>query len=214
MKETELFKPVKEVLFEIGCHEVYAEVINRDVVAFMGNRTIIVELKKQLSFKVIEQAIEGRKKADYTFVAVPKPKIPHSRLAIQLLKENGIGLMYLVVNKELQYLKVDFQFWGYRNKRPDDIRKYIRPHHERTVGGSKGGESPTEYGDLIDSIKRYMKRANKWVSVDEILENVSRTEVYYRKPKEALLSTLKAQWNATWCERSIINRKTHFRYKD
>lgn len=212
MKETDLFNPVKEILFEIGCSDVYAEVLDRDVVAFMGNRTIIVELKKQLGFKVIEQAIEGRNRADYTFVAVPRPKTAHSKLAIQLLKENGVGLIYLIDTRH-SGLTASFEFWGKRNKRPENIKKHIKPHHERTVGGSKGGEGPTEYSDLIENVKRFMRRTNKWVSVCEILDNVSSVGVYYRRPKESLMTTLKANWNADWCERSMINRKTHFRYK-
>lgn len=213
MKEIDLFEPIKKQLIEIGCDEIYAEVLNRDVVAFMGNRTIIVELKKQLNFKVIEQAIEGRKRADYTFVAVPFPKTPHSKLAIQLLKENGIGLIYLL-DTTYTGMVASFKFWGSRNKRPDDIKKHIKPHHTRTIGGSKGGEGPTEYSDMIDDIKRFMRRTNKWVSVDEILENASTIGVYYKRPKESIMTTLKANWNTGWCERSIINRKTHFRYKN
>lgn len=195
LKETDLFNPVKELLFEVGCSDVYAEVLGRDVVAFMGNRSIIVELKKQLGFKVIEQAIEGRKRADYTFVAAPQPKTPHSKLAIQLLKEYGIGLIYLIDSRYLG-LSAVFEFWGKRNKRPEDIRKHIKPHHSRTIGGSKGGEGPTEYSDLIDDIKRFMKRSNKWVSVDELLENVSSIGSYYKRPKESIMTTLKESWNA------------------
>lgn len=55
MKETDMFDPVKKLLEELGCSNVYGEIMNFDVVGLRGPADVIVEMKKTLNFKVIEQ---------------------------------------------------------------------------------------------------------------------------------------------------------------
>lgn len=219
MKESDMFQYVKNLLLKkVKCSEVYAEVGVFDIVGIKGDLSIVVEMKKQLSFKVIEQAIRAKYCADYVFVAVPKPKQPHSKLAIKLLKDYDIGLIY-VTNQSYKYDSrrngTDIEFWGKRQKRKThDVRKYIKPDfHSRTTAGVKSGEGITEYGEMIDEVKLFLKHHRGWATVDEILENAQKCHSHYSRPKPSLMATLKAHWNADWCEYKVENRKTYFRYK-
>lgn len=66
MKESDLFEPLKRFLLnQVHCQNVYAEAGLYDVVALKGNVTIVVEMKKHLNFKVLEQAYRARTASDY-----------------------------------------------------------------------------------------------------------------------------------------------------
>lgn len=207
-----MFPFVKNLLMDkVKCNKVYAEVANKDIVALKGDISIVVEMKKQLSFKVIEQAIQAKYSTDYIFIAVPKPKNPHSRIAISLLKQEGIGLIYITecTQSSTTLKESSIKFWGKRvRKKSHDIKKHINhDFHSRTIAGVKSGEGLTEYGEMINLIKLFLKR-RKWVTIDEILDNV---ETYYNNPKPSLMQTLKAEWNSDWLEWKVENRKTYFK---
>ncbi|MEK3956100.1 MULTISPECIES: hypothetical protein [unclassified Psychrobacillus] len=204
MKESDMFQPVKDLLHQkLGCAHVYAEVGVYDVVGLLENVNIIVEMKKQMSFKVIEQARRAAGLADYVFVAIPKPKASINSMAVSLLKQEGIGLILVGVRG------AKIQFWGRRHRRKGGkgIRSQIRSHHKETIGGVKSGEGPTEYSVTIEKIKDYLQRKD-WVTVDDIVVNV---ETHYKNPRASIGTTLKASWNASWCERKKEGRKTYFR---
>lgn len=218
-KEYEMFPLVKELLLkELYCDEVFGEVGTFDVVGFKGKYSIVVEMKKTLSLKVIEQAVNARKYSDYVFVAVPKPKKQYSLFTTQLLKEKGIGLIF-VEEKELYFQQklVEkrndslIKFWGRRNKnKHGDLRKNIKyDFHSLTVGGVKSGDGITEYSLMIENIKNVLRYQN-WISIDELLNNV---ETYYKNPKTSLIATLKAEWNKDIFEMKKEERVTYCRLK-
>jgi hypothetical protein len=210
-----MFTHVRDILLNtVKCDFVYAEVSTYDVVAVKGNISIVVEMKKQLNFKVIEQAVRAKYCADYIFVAVPQPKQHHSKIALDLLKQEGIGLIYTSdePNKYDSRLNSSIiYFWGKRvRKKSYDIKDSIKPgFHSRTIAGVKSGEGITEYSEMISAIKLFLRR-KEWVTIDEILEEV---QTYYSNPKPSLMQTLKAQWNSNWLEWKVENRKTFLRYK-
>ncbi len=215
MKESEMYPHVKRILLEkIKCDNVYAEVGSIDVVAVKSSISIIVEMKKQLNFKVIEQAIRAKHCADYIFIAVPKPKQQHLRIALNLLKQEGIGLIY-TTDESLKYdSRINgstVEFWGKRVRNKSyDIKTLIDSEfHTRTVAGVKSGEGITKYSEMIDAIKLFLKRKD-WVTIDQILEDI---QTYYSNPKPSLMQTLKAEWNSDWLEWKVENRKTHFRLR-
>lgn len=71
MKETDLYKPVKDWLLDyVGCNEVYPEISDVDVLGIAGKTDIIVELKTRFSFKLLEQAEDRLQYAPYIYVAV------------------------------------------------------------------------------------------------------------------------------------------------
>lgn len=166
-----------------------------------------------LNFKVIEQAIEGKRHANYVFVAVPHKKGGFPRIATDFLKYYGVGLITI---KEGGYAEVQRGLFAKYNRKTGNIRKHIKEgYHDEIIGGSKMGDFDyrSDYTLMIDDIKRFLERRKQgqWVTVDEILEYCS---CYYSKPKPQLTQTLKAHWNEDWVEWKVIGRKTHFRFKD
>lgn len=214
MKESDLFEPVKQLLLsDMKCEKVYAEVCNHDVVGVIGNYDVIVEMKKMLNFKVIEQAVEAKRNGHYVFIAVPNKKGGYSRLIEQFLKYHGIGLIVIKETSYSRYAEIPYGMFAKLNRKTNDIRKFIKDgYHDTITGGCKMGDFDyqSDYTLMIEDVKRYFQRyPNKWIAVDEILEHV---QCYYRSPKTQLAATLKANWNEKWVEHKVINRKSHFRY--
>ncbi|MFE5473828.1 hypothetical protein [Bacillus safensis] len=223
MKEHELFNPVKSFLIEnMGCEEVFGEVLDCDVLGLNGSVNIIVELKTNLTFKLIDQAIERLRHGHYVYIAVPKRKTHIPRLVRKILKQYKIGLLYInngfvEISSKAKFNRLPVE----RVKRDghNDIRQYIKPYHREQMGGKKSGEVITEYSLMIDQIKRFLKmeRMNKdnegWVTIDDILTNCERSSMY-ALPKPSLSATLRKEWNHSWCEVKKIGRTPYFRYKD
>ena len=206
MKESELFTPVKELLINQGCKDVYGEVCNYDVVGVAPDNEFIVEMKKIMNFKVIEQAHQGIGRAKYVYVAIPKPKNEApNRFARTILNEYGIGLIYIEHDSAFIEIPSAEHDIHWRN-----IREDVLPHNKIMIGGVKSGDGPTEYSITIDAVKAFM-RDRDWVTVEEILQHV---DTHYSNPKPSLVATLRATWNESWCERKIIKRKTHFKFKN
>ena len=74
MKEAEMFHPIKDLLIKKGFNTVVAEVWGADVVGFNDSAEIVVEMKKTLNFKVLEQAFRHIGHAKYIYVAVQRGK--------------------------------------------------------------------------------------------------------------------------------------------
>ena len=210
MKESDMFLPVKSLLEEKMHCDVYAEVADFDVVGIGNTYGIIVEMKKNLSWKLIEQAQGAIGLADYVFIAIPKPRSYGNRIAASYLKQDGIGIIYVDGSKAIVHS------WGRRHrnkKRGKPLSKYVLPHHKMTTGGVKTGEGPTEYSVTIDKIKFLLRgnhRNDGWMTVDEILESV---QTHYSNPKPSVMATLQAHWNQEWCESKLENRRRYFRYR-
>lgn len=214
MKESDLFEPVKQLLLDkIGCEKVYAEVLKYDVVGTIGNHNIIVEMKKMLNFKVIEQAVDAKRHGHYVFVAVPRKKGGFSRLIENFLKHNGIGLIVIEEQGSTYHAEIPYGMFAKLNRKTDDIRKYIKDgYHDTISGGHKMGDFDyqSDYTLMMDDVKRYFQRyPDKWITVEEILNHC---QCYYSSPKAQLAATLKANWNNDWVEHKVMNRKSHFKY--
>lgn len=74
MKETDLFPPVRNYLESHG-YNVHAEVGNCDIVATKNNETIILEMKLQLSVKLICQAVIRQKVESTVYIVIPQKRI-------------------------------------------------------------------------------------------------------------------------------------------
>ena len=55
MKESELFTPVKKLLLNQGCKDVYGEVCNYDVVGVAPDSEFIVEMKKNMKKQFLKR---------------------------------------------------------------------------------------------------------------------------------------------------------------
>lgn len=224
MKEHELFNPIKSFLIEdMGCEEVFGEVLDCDVLGLNGSVNIIVELKTNLTFKLVDQAIERLRHGHYVYIAVPKRKTHIPRLVTKILKQHKIGLLYVnngfvEISSKAKFNRLPVE----RVKRDGqkDIRQYIKPYHREQMGGKKSGEVITDYSLMVDDIKRYLKMERMyttnndgWVTIDDILTHCEK-RIMYNNPKPALSATLRKEWNHSWCEVKKVGRTPYFRYKD
>ncbi|MCM3593659.1 hypothetical protein M4D58_23845 [Brevibacillus borstelensis] len=95
MKETDLYEPIKKWLNTKG-FDVYAEVkshgFRSDVIGKSGPALANVELKLQLSFDLLDQALSRKNFFNYTYIAIPRRKsIP--RFVRRVLEKENIGLL-------------------------------------------------------------------------------------------------------------------------
>ncbi|WP_438310855.1 hypothetical protein [Sporosarcina sp. FA9] len=208
LKESDMFHPVKNLLEEKMFCDVFAEVANYDVVGVGKSYEVIVEMKLNMTFHLIGQAIDAIGAADYVFVAIPKRKVGIHRVPYHLLHDKGIGLI------EVDGDEAKIQFWGKRHRKSrNSIRHRVLPHHKLTTGGVKSGDGPTEYSITIDLIKFKLKhhfRDDGWMTVDRILDDI---QTHYANPKPSVMDTLQAHWNQEWCEAKVEKGKRCFRYK-
>lgn len=226
MKEHELFGPVKNFLIEqIGCRKVYAEVCNHDVVGIIGEQIIIVEMKMQLSFKIIEQAIDAKRHANYAFIAVPSKKGGIPRIIENFLKHHGIGLIVIEINKtsfmgheETHFhAKIPYGMFAKYNRNVSDIRKYIKDgYHDTIKGGYKMGDPDFDYKSdytlMIENIRFFLQmEPERWFTVEEIINHC---HCYYANPKPQLTATLRAPYNSSWIEQKKVGRKPYFKWKE
>lgn len=102
MKETDLFKPVRTLFLEQG-YDVQGEILAADVFAVKGDEIIIVELKLQISLKLIYQTMERQKVAHRVYLAAPKlvvqRHIKNHAQFIPLLKRLSIGLISVTLER-------------------------------------------------------------------------------------------------------------------
>lgn len=228
MRESDLFEPVATLLRSWGL-EVHGEVLDYDVVGIGKTFNVIVELKTSLSLQLLDQALERVAKADYVFVAVPKKKKWHSRSALTLLKEIGVGLievdlpLFEIFQNEqrdssgIQGVRV-IQ-WGKRfriKKRGSDesIRRYANQTTLNQSGGLTTSEMLSPYKITMRVIQDYMRKYTfdeGWLDVDTLLENV---QTHYSNPKPSVMATLQAHWNEDWVETKKEGRKRYFRSKE
>ncbi|WP_270693164.1 hypothetical protein [Enterococcus malodoratus] len=220
MKETDMFEPVKLLLEELGCSNVYGEIMNFDVVGLRGCADVIVEMKKTLNFKVIEQAYHATQWGHFVYIAVPKVKTSHWFIYHEFLSPKNIGLIYVSENKTSEKL------WGKYHDEPYPkyiasvaydakfnhnapkkrlkgkfeqygLRGHIKAYAHKNIGGSKGGETITDYSFMISAVKEYLKQ-NGSATLDEIIKNVPIVSEHYKNPKASLRATFREKWNEHW----------------
>lgn len=204
MKETDLFEPVRRYLMdEIECEEVYAEVLDTDVLGIKGPANIIVELKTRLTFQLLDQALDRLRLGHYVYIAIPTRKTLIPRVVKKLLKTEGIGLLIVGEYGVTREITARYN----RNiSRYTNIREYIREYHKQEVGGVPSGVGKTEYSITIEQVKRYLRRAG-WSTIDDILEHC---ETHYAQPKPSLSRTLMEGWNESWCKMKVENGKRYY----
>ena len=114
--ETDIARPVVAYLSDLRW-DVHQEVAiagggssRADIVGTQGHLLYVVEVKASLSLALIEQAMHWLPYAHYVSVAVPKPvrswrrgAVRGGRLAEQVLRERGIGLLHVSPHEYAQY---------------------------------------------------------------------------------------------------------------
>lgn len=146
MKETELYEPIKTYLESFG-YTVKGEVGAIDVFAMKKEESIAVELKTQITLKLIYQAIERQKLADDVYIALPKSALKshqiNYRSFILLLRRLSIGLI-VVHNHSISVVvdpkEYDLEMSKKRNKKKHSklIEEFINRNNDLNIGGSRG----------------------------------------------------------------------------
>lgn len=211
MKESDLYNPVKGFLVEKGCEGIYGEVGTCDVLALQGDTNWIVELKTNLSFKLIDQAIDRTRIGHYVYIAIPKRKSGIPRCVKEILTNHHIGLLEVGKRSVKETIPATYNPLANNRKAFQRVRKLIRTYSVTQVGGVKSGESITDYSITMDKVKEFLSEHHEtWFTVDKILESC---ETHYSNPKRSLTATLQEKWNEGWVETTVINRRRHFRIK-
>jgi hypothetical protein len=212
MKESDLFEPVKKFLIQSGCSSVYGEVSNCDVLGINEETNMIVELKTSLSFKLIDQAIERTRQGQYVYIAIPKRKNGIPRCVKEILTIHHIGLLEIGTRSLRVTIPATYNPLADKRNAYKRLRRNIREHNLTQIGGVKSGEGVTEYSITIKNIKEFLtKQQGEWVTVDDILAHC---ETHYKNPKTSIMATLRAEWNMSWCESTVIKRKRYFKLKE
>lgn len=217
MKESDMFEPLKAYLQGKDFEKVYGEVGTADMVGINSKgEEIIVEMKKTLNFKVLEQAFERFGRAKYIYIAVPlasnKSFNVNHRFAYYILREYGVGLIYVpvgLITGENMHENIFEFIESAEHVVQKSIAESIKPFNELTVGGSKSGDTITDYGYTMQSVKEYMKKRADWLTVDEILKEV---HTHWARPKPSLAADLRMSQNSNWCEFKRLGRNSVFRY--
>jgi len=144
--ETELYIPIKNYLESQG-FQVKGEIESIDVFAIKEDYTIAIELKNNITLKLIYQAIERQKLADDVFVAIPKTALHQHRKNLKhfkmLLRRLGIGLLIveksnvIVLNEPVEY---NLELSKKRNIKNciKLINNFNNLKSNQNIGGSKG----------------------------------------------------------------------------
>lgn len=164
MKETDLYEPCKTLLESMG-YGVKAEIGKVDIAAIKDDYLVIIELKLNISLKLVYQAIDRQKLADKVYIALPK-KVVHNQKSnvkhfINLLKRLEIGL--ITVDKD--YAEVMIETFGFdlkrsisssKKKKEQLLKEFSLRKSTSNVGGSNG-KKITVYKEKVILIAEYLE---------------------------------------------------------
>mgnify|MGYP001136652966 CR=1 FL=1 len=81
MLESDMFLPIKAFLENLG-YSVKAEIRNCDIIGKKENVVIVVEMKKQLTFKLLYQGCDRQRMFDNVYLAVFDPGYKRRRTKV------------------------------------------------------------------------------------------------------------------------------------
>ena len=143
MKEEDLFLPVRQLFEDLG-YTVNAEVNNCDVTATKDGELVVVELKKNLTTKLLAQAVARQKTGADVYVAVPKPKNykPKAyRDTLYMLKKLELGLLFVNLLEGNSFAEVVCDPSPFTGVRVDGRKKtrLLKEINARSVEMNRGG---------------------------------------------------------------------------
>ncbi len=178
-KEEDLFPPVKEYLEHQG-YTVFSEVKNCDIVARKDDEVLIIELKRNISLKLLIQAAKRKELVDSVYIAVPVKKDKHypgSDPDIKaLLRQLEIGLILIRMLEKKMRIEVAFHPLVHsKRKKHARQRALLREIDGRYAEFNYGGEPSKK--EKITAYKQEALRIasllseNKFMSPRELRES-------------------------------------------
>jgi hypothetical protein len=147
MLESDMFYPIKEYLENLG-FSVKAEVKNIDILAKKDDDIIVVEMKKQLTLKLIYQGCDRQRMFDYVYIAILDPGLQKRRTKtfkekLHILHRLRLGLIVVDVLKNKTEVLLDPKEYVY--KRSNKKRKLLlEEYSNRKTSINVGGVSKTK----------------------------------------------------------------------
>lgn len=164
MRETELYRPVKEFLTRLGfC--VKGEVEGCDLVARRGDEIIVVELKRSINVTLLLQGIDRQRMTDSVYLAVAAPKNPRQKRwqeCVRLCRMLGLGLFTVTFRRQGDWVEIVSEPEPYHPRKSSRRRlRLIQEFNDRTgdynVGGSTRRPLVTAYREEALQIAHYLK---------------------------------------------------------
>lgn len=157
MLEKDLYQPIKDYFIDNG-YLVRGEVENCDLIAVKDEVITVVELKKNLTVKLLTQAVKRQKIGDQVYMAVPKPKgFRYSRSwndTVHLIRRLELGLLFVSFRGEEKHVEIVIEPKPFNRKRSQVLNKKRRArlikevkerHEDYNIGGTTGIKLVTAY---------------------------------------------------------------------
>jgi hypothetical protein len=162
VKETDIYEPIKRLL-EIEGYHIKAEVNHVDIYGIKESQTIAVELKTQISLKLIYQALERKKVADSVFIGVPEAAVKSHGKEIKYLKNllTQLGIGMIVTKDDDAYVLLEAKQSSMKKRSNVKKRKTIKEFNQRenhqNIGGTNG-KKITAYKEQMIRVAVMLKK--------------------------------------------------------
>jgi len=163
MKEIELYSPIKSYLENEG-YTVRGEVKDIDVFGIKDERTIAIELKTQISLKLIYQGVERQKIADEVYLAIPisakKSHQDNYRHFIHLIRRLELGLLVVHGNQVTNEVSAkpferSKSISKSQKKKRQALKEISLRENDLNEGGTKG-KKLTFYKEKVLKVASYL----------------------------------------------------------
>jgi len=159
IKESDLYEPISAFLKENN-FVVRGEVKNCDMMAVMGERIVIVELKKSFQLKLVYQALERQALSDEVYVAIPRPIGQNTKAwksMMKLLTRLDIGLFTVALDSPIQTVDVILSpksnpAWKNNKKMKALEKEFSGRSADRNLGGIHQKKIITAYRERVISL--------------------------------------------------------------
>lgn len=142
LREVDISEPIENFLTDLG-YKVRSEVKGCDITATKDDQLIVVEIKKNITLKLIYQAIDRQEFSDNVYIAIPvdiEKKIPNRKFLMRLLKRLELGLITVTYLKKRTRVDIILEPKEYIKRKKHKKRlSIITEINNRTGNYNKGG---------------------------------------------------------------------------
>lgn len=187
MLESDMYLPVKGYLEELG-YSVKAEVKNIDILATKEEEILVVEMKKQISMKLLYQGCDRQRMFDYVYLAIIDPGYKKRRTKafkekLHILHRLRLGLMVVDVTKNKVEVLLDpkeYVFKKNNKKRALLLKEYSDRKSSSNIGGVNKLKIMTVYREQVIEIGETLVNGPlPTKEIKEITNNQKTTKILY-----------------------------------